>query len=1079
MQLNEAIKVNKYKKLKDSIHDIITTIPKDKWLSTPEISKKLKKYNIAMPSKLLTKFLTDWKNDKKNPIFTYDDNDWLFFDKENNIVFSTLHFDKPASVGKSKRKIRKEEIKKAEEAEEKKRKSDIDKLKEEEKTINCPIPSEVIFDTFKDIDVDDVSKIKKNIHNKIENEELDFLYEPAWDYMIKLGTNTISENGLGLELKEDTWKNHKPDDQWIVPEEKDLDKGSPIWYFKYGKGIINDISGNMLEIDFDDGEFVKTIKKLKTEAVLRNKSIRIDKDYIKKESKKKGYDIAYLKDLKTNDEVYHKTRKKNGTVKSSAFVGDDNIIKFTFDNKTINISFDEFLKDQNILVKHKEKIEPTSWGVDTKKQTYGDWVKIEDVNDLKPDMDILYGAGRLSAKITFVGQDFIKFKNSYIDLSWNLIQIKQMGIWIKNQNTSTFITIKNIDDFKNNAKEGGEIKYGNGNYDAKILNINYDKDSVEIKINISNNIIDFNIDRLIKLGLKCEENKSKSNIKKNIEPKWKKVTSFNELKVGMQIQYSLNRIDGTIKKIDSLIFVDNDFGSSVYWNKYYFINTIGIWIKNPDYKTSTIKRKFKWSNVSLSLLKKGDTIKIDNPSLETFIGEIIDINKSKGWALPKYTVKNDKNIKKEFSINDIEHYTYKKVYIDNNNRKQLNVFDQENRELNKFKQEDNNKPFDINDYKKVDNINELSVGDNVYIKFKNKTGKIDKLNNGLISIIGDNLNITLSQITIENGSIYKRKQIIKSFNNDYKTTGNIGFNKNKTEWVKITDISELKKGMRIKNNRNIYTLDSIGNGYMTLKSKSGTSSWTIQKFIQDGIYKEKTNDSTPDGMIRIKNVSELKPNMIVYFNGKKKRINDVDSQRISMGGEGISINADTNMVMNSGLFVEKTKKELPSPNDGWKKISKKDLIVGTKIYSILYNAYGEIESIKDNSIKIKLNEPKFKNGHKIIAYNTNKNHALKEFLVKENEDDVDVDAIYKLVKHFKSFKSEIILRAAEFVSDYYKNNDFEKIKKLIRTGITFGYINKEDREMILKVLNNAKTSLERYKDKKPLQKTNVILKYLN
>jgi len=1158
MQLNESIKVDKYKKLKDSIHDIVTKIPKDKWLTVSELSKKLKEHNINMPTSLLAKFLTDWKNGKKNPIFLPLDSEWLFFDSDNNSVFSTLHFQQPPSMGKSRRKISEKEKKEAEEAEEKKRKSDIEKLKEQDKAINSPIPSEVILDTFQEVDVSDVTNIMKNLYTSIESGEIESLYEPAWEQMIKIGTTPISEGGFGLELKDDTWEQHKPDDQWVVPEEKDLDKGVPVWYFKYGKGVIDDVTDNMLEIKFDDIDGKKTDKKLKTFAVLKNKSIRINKDYVKNNSNKKGYDIAYLKDLKVNDEIYHKTRKKDGVIKSIPTIMDKDI-KLTIDDKTVKLTVGEFLRDQNILTKEKTKSTVTS-------STNGSsiWKPIKTINDFKDNVNIgdqiKYGIGNIVANILDIDYDTDKvtikttFNNSF---EWDLNRLIDMNVRLKEGKIDgDLVKVKDVSELE----VGMPVMYGGIKIKGNVSEIN----SHQIIIRNEHGVI-------ITCGFLCdllgiEHFIDKIGIWKIIpkkEDEWIKITNVKDLKIGDQIQYSEKRIDGIIKKMDdSLMFVDNEFGASVHWNKYYFTGTIGIWKKRKP------KVKFKWEMVhNVSFLKKGDTVKAMKKSAiwinksENIIGEITNIYKTQMMNDPnssdELTIKLNDGTETKVRTKDITN-TYKKVYI-KDKPKQLDMFDQENRELNKFNKD---KPFDINDYEKVTNIKELSEGDTVYLEFKKKVGKIEKINNGLISIKGDGLNITIAGLSVTNGNVYKRKNNLTSFSDAYKTTGNIGFNKDKStggDWVKIKSPSEFRKGLKVKHGNTIYTIDSIVGGTVSMKDKFGSSeTWTTKGYIREGIYKQltkivdktqtskndtewikitdpselkkdmtvkykdkeytvssiyntssgpsitlthpggsigwdlkniiksgiykksdKTTQNIPDGLTRVKDYSELSKGMIIYINGKRKRTNHVNSKRIDFSGGGASANMDTEKAIEMGIYIEKStiKRELPSPLDGWKKITENDIVLGTKVYSILHNTYGEISAIKGNSIKIKLDEPKFRGTHKITALNTNKRNVFKEFLVKEDETDVDDTKIVNLVKHFKSFRSGVILRAAEFLSDTYDKYNFNELKKIIRTGINFGYINNDDKQMIKKILTNAKSSLERYKDKAPLEKTIELLKY--
>jgi len=480
MQLNESIKIDKYKKLKDSIHTIVSKIPKDKWLSVPQLSKKLKKFNINITSTILTIFLTDWINDKKS-IFDSDDEDWLFFDKKNNIVFSTLHFDQPPNLGKSRRKIRKEEIEKTEEKSEIKRQKDIDRLKDDEKknVIRCPVPSEVIFDTFEEVSIDDVLKIKKFIHDSIKREEIEFLYEPAWDIMIKTALSPISDGGFGMELK-DRWEEHAPGDEWVIPDEKDLDIGVPIWHFKYGKGFIESENGITLEIKFKntDKKNPFILKQLRTNAILNNKSIRINKDYIKKNVKKSGYEPAYLKDLKLNDTVFHKIRKINGTLISIFSSGDD-VVKFKFNNKIVKISVEEFLKKQNIII--KTPIKPKS---NNGLHTGSGWVRVKSERELKVGMSVKYrntmNGPIMDGKIVKMDFQLKISKPDGSETHWGTRHfINDLGVWKEKKKSNKQLNIfdqekretkfnyekENINDYKK-VKKIDEISVGDKVYTA-------------------------------------------------------------------------------------------------------------------------------------------------------------------------------------------------------------------------------------------------------------------------------------------------------------------------------------------------------------------------------------------------------------------------------------------------------------------------------------------------------------------------------------------------------------------------------------------------------------------------------------
>jgi len=844
MKLNEAIKIDKYKKLKDSIHDIVTNLPKDKWLTMTQLSKKLKEFNITISSDILLKFLNDWKNDKKG-VFTTDDEEWLYFDDKNNSIFSSLNFKQPASIGKSRRKIRKKEIKNKEEKEEFKRKSDIDKLKQEEKENRCPIPSEVIFDTFEDIHISDVSKIMKLIHNAIKNKEIEFLYEPSWDYMIEISLKTISEGGLGLEIKNDTWTKHKPNDQWVLPEIEDLDKGVPIWHFKYGKGIINDVNGIMLEIDFDDNEnsTLSNTKKLKLDVVINNKSIRIDKDYTKnKKSGKKGYSIAYLKDLKTNDTVFHKKRKINGVVTGTSFVDGDNFIKLRFDGKIIKLSFDEFLKYQNIIV--KTPIVPKKIINDD-----NNWTKVKNSNELKIDQEVKFGSG--------IGYSMYKSKEMLYGK-------------IKLIDTHRIIIIKN---------NGESIIWGNSYF---INTVGVWK-------------------------------KSENWVKSTIE----------ELKLGMVVKYGLGQIRGTISKIDNKqISIDNEYDTTIVRNLNYYKDE--IWKIEDSTKTKPKNNTFNeddWVKIKKSTqLKIGDNVSYNSYSTgEKLYGTISKLPTN---SYNYITITKNGNTRKFHTHHMLVTLGLWKKKEKSIKSKQLDVFNQENRELNKFEDK-----FNMDDYKQVSHITEINVGDQVYTK-TNGTGVVDELKSSLIYVKHNNkVSLYQGNAIIATGNLFKKSPSkINSFddhsNAAYKTTGNIGFNKTNNDiWVKIKDKSELEKGMVVLYGKKRKKIKNLHGSRLTMYGGGSQIDMEIANAIKGGIFKNKL---------------------------------DIKKSPIS------------------------------PTKDGWIKSSSEDIWIGNKVHSIVHNVDGIILKIVKNSINIKLNEPKTgPGGMKIISVNTSRNNFLKEWLTKK------------------------------------------------------------------------------------------------
>jgi hypothetical protein len=107
---NLRIKVNKYKKLRDSIHDIILSLKKDEWINIKDIIKKLEEFNINISEYILNKILIEWMdNPSNNNVFLPTDTDWLYYDKKNKILFSTIYYKEP-TIGKYREKIKNDEL---------------------------------------------------------------------------------------------------------------------------------------------------------------------------------------------------------------------------------------------------------------------------------------------------------------------------------------------------------------------------------------------------------------------------------------------------------------------------------------------------------------------------------------------------------------------------------------------------------------------------------------------------------------------------------------------------------------------------------------------------------------------------------------------------------------------------------------------------------------------------------------------------------------------------------------------------------------------------------------------------------
>lgn len=519
-KINESVKIQKYKKLRDAIHDIVVELDKDSWLTIKQLSEELKKFNIKINELVLNKILDNWQNKKDYTILDILDDEWLFYDKENNSVFTTLKFPKPSSLAKSRKNIIKEEIKKQKEQDEKRKEEiieNVDKI-EEKDSIKCPISTKMILDTFDNVEEEDIIKIKKFIEKSINNKEIEYLYEPAWYFMVKKVSDDILNGGLGYSLKS-TWNKHKPNTKkWVIPVEEDFDNNVIIWHYKYGEGKIDAIYDDVLSINFE-GE--KVIKRIKIKSSLLNKSIRINKSFKKRPINIDGYRHAYLKDLERGDQVYHKKRG-NGEVIENLKYSDD--IKFLFDLKNIKMNKNEFLINQNILISDEmyDKIKKRKLNNKSSyKSSYNSYNGYNYNNDFVPsgysllnyineieEGDILYSKEYgyiyiIKSHINSIKNGYGIFRNNkYIYLN---SEIMKKNIFIKkNKKVSSFdeynkdkidwVKVNNMNDLNINDI----VKYENDNYEYKVVSIGKNWINIRSKMGFEYRINDILIKNIYK-----------------------------------------------------------------------------------------------------------------------------------------------------------------------------------------------------------------------------------------------------------------------------------------------------------------------------------------------------------------------------------------------------------------------------------------------------------------------------------------------------------------------------------------------------------------------------------------------------
>jgi len=105
-KLNEEIKIRNDRKLRDAIHDIVTTLEIDEYFDVVTISNILREnFSIILSPNLLVRFLTYWEEDK-DTIFLKSDDKWLSWDKEEEIIENNhIKIKRKAKLGKSRRRL--------------------------------------------------------------------------------------------------------------------------------------------------------------------------------------------------------------------------------------------------------------------------------------------------------------------------------------------------------------------------------------------------------------------------------------------------------------------------------------------------------------------------------------------------------------------------------------------------------------------------------------------------------------------------------------------------------------------------------------------------------------------------------------------------------------------------------------------------------------------------------------------------------------------------------------------------------------------------------------------------------------
>jgi hypothetical protein len=731
-EVNEAIKVDKYRKLRDSIHDIVVSLSENEWITSEDLSKKLKKFNINIPPKILKRLLIDFKNGKSN-ILRSDDTDWLYYDEDGDAIFTTLYFEQEPVLGKGRKKAEEEESKP----------KYVYSYEPTKRRISlCPIPGDVIRETFIIDDEVDVGVIKRFIHKAVEKGVIDFVYEEAWEYMIENVPKPLTEGGLGIELKDPN--KHKPLDGWVIPEEKDIDIHTPVLHYKHGIGFIEDVDNDIIKIDFQDKENPKEItsKRLKKDIIFKNKSIRIPINYIKRESDVEGYDVAYLKDMTYNTEIYHKTRKETGKVDDSPKVKD--YITFKLDNnKKIRMEFEEFLVDQNILVSKPNEI-PEGFS------------RVSNENNLKVGDEVYWGKKRKKGIIEDINYSMVTIKdeNNKTDKESKYYLVNTLGIWKKSGVSSTPIPKSEFQQItsRKDIKVGDKVFMGSDKIQAEIYDI--ENRFISIKLKSGGGITRYG-DNYLLYTIRLYK-KEVSNVKKMNKPKgFVPLRSPKDLHVGDRVWIQASFLMGVtnVLQID-----DNEYfyietpngGRSIRLHIKYFIDQNNLYVKEKEFDDTPKKDEEKDS------LPPRDYVEIDKNDLEAGM----DIwTKSYGNVHIKSLSDSGISYTNPFVNGYIPFTMIKSIYV-----KKSQIKSKED------------KKEDGDDYNiQVKNVNEIKPGMTIYNKsirpwLPMGLLKVIKLDSPFIYVDDDGQERVLHELIISRGGIFKKPPEKK----DYRDTS-IGF----------------------------------------------------------------------------------------------------------------------------------------------------------------------------------------------------------------------------------------------------------------------------------------------------------------
>ena len=540
MFVTESIKVDKYRMLKDSIHDIVSKLGRDEWVTMKDLANKLKEHNVTIQPKALEVMFNNWIDNKDSKIFTNDDYDWVYYDKDNKIAFSTRFFKKPNTLGKSRRKIIEED-----------RKKRTEKLESNIKKLKLPLTTDII-DNILIINGDryDHAKtllsIKRNIKEAIKSGKIKETYDSVFKYL----TDTLAKD-MNIEIDKNQYDKYKLVDGWVIPTEYDIDEFEPVWHVKYGKGVITSVSTTSITVTFNKD----IIKTLRTDAVLRNMSLKIPVAYKRRRNIKSGYKLAKYKDINLNTTLYKDNGDKYQVI-SRMWSGPKRYITVrTPKGKKQKIYVDDIETKQEFLI--KDYVYSSNVGSTTYTSSIKGYHTIKSLSDLNIGDTVLYRnkvyivkyiSGKQNAAADWIRiESDDKTEHAYVYSPQSVLaKDRNNNDDNNNNNNDNYIMVKNANDI--NVGDEVKIKSDDGSVSTGTVT----KKTVNT-IQINNN--PFNLYILIYYGKVLKkvkpETKKEEPETKNTKPKGTekvKVTNASEIKPGMTVfhtRYGVSQVVGT------------------------------------------------------------------------------------------------------------------------------------------------------------------------------------------------------------------------------------------------------------------------------------------------------------------------------------------------------------------------------------------------------------------------------------------------------------------------------------------------------------------------------------------------------